>query len=275
MRTATDPGIARHLRRALLLTTLLGLAACTSNETEPDPVVSLPSAPPLAPAPTRERVRAQIDLAEGYIDVGDLPRARAAVERALEIDSRSWEAHDVYALIYQMQGDADLAERHFRIAQRAAPGASRVSNDYGVFLYQQGRYDEAVAQLRRAANNPDSGNRPVAYENLGLASLAAGDRTEARNAFARAVMLEGRMAVSLLELAELAFEDADYAQSANWYRRYRDVVQRQTPRSLLLGARLARRSGDTNAEASYALQLRNLYPLSDEYRRYKEGAADG
>ena len=238
-------------------------------------MVTLPPAPPLEPAPTADRVRAQVDLAEGYLDVGDLARARATVERALELDPRSWEAHDVYALIYQLQGDADLAERHFRLALRSGPDSSRVHNDYGVFLYQQERYGEAVRQLRRAADNPDSGNRPVAFENLGLASLAAGDRTEARNAFARAVMLEGRMSISLLELAELAYEDADFAQSANWYRRYRDVVTRQTPRSLWLGVRLARRAEDANAEASYALQLRNLYPLSDEYRLYREGVVDG
>lgn len=275
MRTATDRGCVRRGRHSVLLATLLCVVACSSTPAETEPVVTLPPAAPLEPAPTPERVRAQIELAEGYIDVGDLARARATVERALELDARSWEAHDLYGRIYQLQGDAALAERHFRLALRAAPGSSRVRNDYGVFLYQEGRYGEAVEQLRRAADDPDSGNRPVAFENLGLASLAAGDRTEARNAFSRAVMLEGRMSISLLELAELAFEDADYAQSANWYRRFRDVVGRQTPRSLWLGVRLARRADDADAEASYALQLRNLYPYSEEYQLYREGAADG
>lgn len=259
----------------MLIGALLTLGGCNSAAPETEPVVTLPPSAPLEPAPTPERVRAQLDLEEGYIEVGDLKRARATVERALGLDPGNWEAHGLNGRIYQLQGDAELAERQFRLAVRAAPDASRVRNDYGVFLYQQGRFADAVEQLRRAAADPDSGNRPVAFENLGLASLAAGDRTEARNAFARAVMLEGRMAVSLLELAELAFEDADYAQSASWYRRYREVVGRQTPRSLWLGIRLARRANDADAEASYALQLRNLYPYSDEYRLYREGGEDG
>ncbi|MEE4299968.1 MAG: type IV pilus biogenesis/stability protein PilW [Pseudomonadales bacterium] len=273
-RTATERRGVRLGLGTLLLCTLFGLTACNSSP-QTDSVVTLPPSAPLEPAPKPERVRAQVELAEGYIEVGDLKRARATVERALELDPRSWEAHDLYGRIYQLQGDAELAERHFRLALRAAPDASRVRNDYGVFLYQQARYDDAVEQLRHAADDPDSGNRPVAYENLGLASLAAGDRAAARAAFARAVMLEERMAISLLELAELAFDDADYAQSATWYRRYRAAVGRQTPRSLWLGVRLARLVDDADAEASYALQLRNLFPYSEEYRRYREGIGGG
>ena len=275
MRRATDRRAARRGSLLVLLAAALLLVSCRGADREPEAVVTLPPSPPLEPASRSERLRAQLDLADGYIEVGDLARARTAVDRALELDGRSWEAHDLYGRIYQLQGDAELAEEHFRIAVRAAPGESRVRNDYGVFLYQQSRYADAVEQLRRAAADPDSGNRPVAYENLGLASLAAGDRTEARNAFARAVMLDARRAVSLLELAELAFEDEDYAQSASWYRRYRDVAARQTPRSLWLGVRLARLARDADAEASYALQLRNLYPYSQEYRRYQEAYGDG
>lgn len=274
MRTRADRAGGRRGLGTLMLCALFALSGCNSDPST-DPVVSLPTTAPLEPASTPERVRAQLDLAEGLIEVGDLTRARATVERALELESRNWEAHDLLGRIYQLQGDVDLAEDHFRRAVRVAPEAARVHNDYGVFLYDQQRYAEAVEQLRRAAEDPDSGNRPVAYENLGLASLAAGDREEARAAFARAVMLDQRMAISLLELAELAFDDADFAQSANWYRRYLDVVGRQSPRSLWLGVRLARLADDADAEASYALQLRNLFPYSDEYRRYREELGDG
>ncbi|MDZ7824747.1 MAG: hypothetical protein U5R48_00300 [Gammaproteobacteria bacterium] len=51
--------------------------------------------------------------------------------------------------------------------------------------------------------------------------------------------------------------------------RFRDLARR-TPASLWLGIRLARVAENVDAEASYALQLRNLYPLSEEYRLYRE-----
>jgi type IV pilus assembly protein PilF len=263
------------LRAVALLLVAVLLVGCRGAEQEPEPVVTLPSSPPLRPASTPERLRAQLDLAEGYIEAGDLARARAAIERALEFDSRSWEANDLFGRIYQQQGEAGLAERHFRLALRQDSDNARVHNDYGVFLYQQRRYGDAVEQLRRAVADPDNPQRPVAYENLGLASLAIGDRDQARSAFGRAVMLQARMPVSLIELAELAYDDAEYAQSSDWYRRYREITGRQTPRGLWLGIRLARLAQDADAEASYALQLRNLYPFSDEYRDYRETVADG
>jgi type IV pilus assembly protein PilF len=47
------------------------------------------------------------------------------------------------------------------------------------------------------------------------------------------------------------------------------VSTQPTPRSLLLGIRIARATGDRDNEASYALQLKGLYPESDEYRTYQ------
>ena len=250
------------------------LGGCASNNAEPEPVVALPPSAPLKPAPMAARIKAQLDLADGYIAVGDAARARPALERALELDSRNSTTHDLFGRLYQMQGDAELAEHHFRIAVRSDGSNARARNDYGVFLYQQGRYPDAVEQLARAADDPDSPSRPVAYENLGLASLKAGDRSGARSAFTRAVMLDRRMPISLLELAEISFMDGEFENSANWYQRYRGVASRQSARSLWLGVRLARAAGNKDQEASYALQLKNLFPLSAEYQSYR-GSVDG
>ena len=251
------------------------LGGCASNDSDPEPVVTLPPSAPLQPAPMEERIKAQLDLAEGYIAVGDASRARPALDRALELDPRNSTTHDLFGRLYQMQGDAERAERHFRMAVRADGSDARVRNDYGVFLYQQGRYADAVEQLERAAEDPDSPSRPVAYENLGLASLKAGDRRGARSAFTRAVMLERRMPISLLELAEISYLDDELEASADWYQRFRGVAPRQSARSLWLGVRLARATGNEDQEASYALQLKNLFPLSDEYRNYRETFGGG
>lgn len=251
--------VGRVLTGALCLALL---AACASETTGP----TRASAP--------ERLRAHLDLANGYYETGDLARAKKPLEFALEIDPRSWEANNLLGRIYQREGEVDLAERHFRIAVRSAPDNARVRNDFGVFLYQQQRYGDAREQLRVAVEDPDNPLRSVAYENLGLASLAVGDRAAAREAFARAVTLDPRTATSLLELALLAFGDGEFGEAARWYDRYRNVA-RQSPRSLWLGIRLARLAGDDDALASYALQLRNLYPYSDEYRLYRESVADG
>ncbi len=240
-------------------------------------VAGCAGAPPAGPGERgtpEERVRAHLDLAEGYLETGDLNRAKRPLERAEQINPRSWETQSMRARIHALEGEADLAERHFRQAIRLGPNQPRVRNDFGVFLFDQGRYREAVEQLTRAVADPDNPHRAVAYENLGLANLQVEARSEARHAFNRAIMLRERMPVSLLELAELAFDDLDYAQAATYFDRYR-ALARQTPRSLWLGIRLARVFENDDAEASYALQLRNLYPSSAEYLRYQESMRGG
>ena len=235
------------------------------------------SVPPTGPGEAgtpQERLRAHLDLAEGYLETGDLNRAKRPLDRAEQINSRSWEVQSLRARIYQLEGDPENAERHFRLAVRYGGNESRVRNDYGVFLYQQGNYEEAVNQLTRAVEDSGNPQRAVAYENLGLASLRVGARTEARNAFNRATMLRERMPVALLELAEMAFDDSDFAQASTYYDRFR-AMTRQTPRSLWLGIRLARVFDNADAESSFALQLRNLYPSSTQYLEYRESVHGG
>jgi len=235
------------------------------------------SAPPTGPGEAgtpQERLRAHLDLAEGYLETGDLNRAKRPLERAEQINSRSWEVQGLKARIFQLEGDPENAERHFRLAVRHGGNEPRVRNDFGVFLYEQGNYEEAVRQLSRAVEDPGNPQRAVAYQNLGLASLRIGARTEARNAFNRATMLRERMPVAVLELAEMAFDDSDFPQASIHYDRFR-AMSRQTPRSLWLGIRLARVFDNRDAEASYAMQLRNLYPSSSQYLEYRESVRGG
>lgn len=256
---------SREILLATVVAALLTLSGCASAP---------PNTGPGEVGTIEERLRAHLDLARGYLETGDVNRAKRPLERAEELAPRSWEAQTLRARILAQEGDFELAERHFRQAIRYAGDEPRVRNDFGVFLYERGRFEEAVEQLTEAVEDPSNPQRAIAYENLGLAQLRVGARTEARNAFNRAIMLRERMPVSLLELAELAFEDSDFPQATTYFDRFR-AMSRQTPRSLWLGIRLARVFGNVDAEASYALQLRNLYPQSAEYLRYQESLRDG
>ena len=64
--------------------------------------------------------------------------------------------------------EPDLAEDAFRRARRYGAEQAEVQNDYGVFLYRQARYEDAVVALRRAAEDADFLPAPW-HENLGLA----------------------------------------------------------------------------------------------------------
>ena len=98
-------------------------------------------------------------LAEAYIPQGyychvaptdAFPRARAAAERALEIDPDLSEARSVIAMIAgSYERDLDRAEREARAAIARSPNYARARQALAETLTVQGRFDEAIREVRR------------------------------------------------------------------------------------------------------------------------------
>lgn len=215
------------------------------------------------PAVAEKRVQAQLDLARGYLENRDYSRARAPLNRALEIDPRSVEGHVLMAVLLQGEGEMALAEQHYKLALRHEPNDSQALNNYASFLYRQQRYDEALGLLRELVKDTEYPARSQAYENLGLAELIAGDREAARQAFIRALNLNFAQPRSSLELARLSYSDGNFELAHEYYEAFR-VRARQSPRSLCMGMKISEALGDSDQRASYALALQNLYPESAE-----------
>lgn len=218
------------------------------------------------PAPKDEQLQAHLDLARGYLERRDWNRARDPLKRALEIAPRSADAHVFMAVLHQAQDEPEHAEEWYRRALRYEPRHSMALNNYGSFLYSQGRYEEALRPLREVVKDTSYRGRAQAHENLGLAELKVGNVERAQAAFERALSFNTVQPRSALELAFLAFERGDIADAGGYYDIYRQRA-RQTPRSLCLGLRLARATGDTDQRASYEIALRNMFPDSAEAKR--------
>lgn len=220
----------------------------------------------------QQALRDYVQLAAGYYAADDMVNAKRHVDNALEIDSRSAEAHNVRALIHQREGETELAGETFRDAIRFDPSNSRVRNNYAAFLYGQEEYQQAFEQLQVVADDTEYESRPLAFQNLGLAAHAAGHRDEAREAFQRALRLDNSLHRSSLMLAEMAFEDGLFADAREHYRQF-EVSSGfnnapQTPRSLWLGIRLEWRFDNDAAAREYADRLQQQYPDSEQYRMY-------
>ncbi len=223
----------------------------------------------LEPASADERLEAHLNVVRGYLRNGDTQRARAPLNRAAEIAPNNWEVLMLSATLYDMEGEYLLADEHYRRALRVDRNNPRLNNNYGAFLYKRGRLDEAMVALERAAADPDYEGRALAALNLGLVALAAGKTEQARASFERAVNIDDSVARAHLELAAMAFDRGEYDVALRHFISFRTRA-RHTPRTLLLGIRIAHAVGDNDSEASYALQLKNLFPDSDEYRIYRE-----
>lgn len=96
-----------------------------------------------------------------------------------------------------------------------------------------------------------------------MCALRIQDRNRAMEFFRKALETKSDFPVALFHLADLSEQRDEITKAQAYYKRF-IAVSIQTPTSLWLGVRLAKRTGDKNAEASYTLVLRSKFPESDE-----------
>jgi tetratricopeptide (TPR) repeat protein len=166
---------------------------------------------------------------------GDLPRARAAFERSLEIDSTnvktllnlgrvlldqgnandalsrvgsaaaldtgSAEVRRMMGRVQVALGQPDSAIASYRVALSIDPSDSWSMNNLGLILIDQGRYDEALPPLARAVElRPES---PAFANNLGVALERTGHTTAAADAYRAALKSDSTYTKASVSLARV------------------------------------------------------------------------
>lgn len=246
------------LRAALSILTLLLLAGCVSGGV----------GDPLASRQGRvEAGRAYVQLGLGYLQQGLTEQAKAPLAKALTLNDRDADAHAALALVFQAQGEPILAEEHFLQALAQRPNDTRIRNNYGSFLYAQGRFSQAEQVFRQAGADTLYPERSRVFENLGLTAMKLGRPEQAREYLEKALQLNPRQPRALLEMAELSYENRHYVPARDYYDRFSQLSDPQA-RSLLLGSRLARVFAEPAVVAELGQQLQRLYPGTPEYQQY-------
>ncbi|MDC1288163.1 type IV pilus biogenesis/stability protein PilW [Gammaproteobacteria bacterium] len=226
-------------------------------------------------AASPDRVLEQrVSLARQYIGERNWDAAKRNLKAAVEIDDSNAEVYEAFALVYQSTGEFELAEENFKRAIQLDKNLSRARNNYAAFLYSQERYQEAEVQLEVVITDTLYDARPQAFLNLGLCRLRLFDPRGAEEAFLRTLAMESRNSIALLEVATLRLDAGDSRNASLYYDEYRKLVRQQSARGLWFGIRLARVSGDTDAESSFALALSNRYPNSSEYEAYQRSLSE-
>ncbi|MFT7221353.1 MAG: type IV pilus assembly protein PilF [Candidatus Azotimanducaceae bacterium] len=220
-------------------------------------------------AEASEMLQRQLDLGIGYLRNRDYRRAKEILNRALEIDPKNATVHATFGLLFQLEGEPDLAEEYFSSAIRFDPSSAQARNSYGAFLFAEKRYEEAVVQLKEASENRFYPNRSTVFENLGVSYVRLDEVSSADYAFTRAVQLNPTQPRALLELADIRFDQQQYVESRSLHSRHSKVAPNSAKR-LWLCVKLARVFRDYNEEASCAQALEGIFPASEEYLQYKE-----
>lgn len=224
-----------------------------------------------------DALRKYTDLGLTYIQSGNTLDAMPPLKRALEIDPKSANVHAALAMLFQIEKDHLLAEKHFHKALQYSSGVNktRIRNNYASYLFRSERLIDACEQLEQASQDAFYEKRSQVFENLGVCYQRLGKNAQALASYERAVNIDDSRARALLESSFLHFQNNDVKDSEQYYSSYQRLVRYRivshTPKSLWLGIQLSRLSADKNAEASYALKLRNMFPDSPENKDILKG----
>ena len=250
----------KHPFRVLAsIVTILFLAACsTTPTTEPE-------------VPENVLASQYIRLGIGYMQEGKFELALTRLERALVLDPKSAEAHEVLGILHERLNQHDQAEDHFKRALELDPKFSRARTNYGSFLCRRGRPEEAEEQFRRAVENPLYENPEIAYTNAGLCMYQVDNLDKAEDNLRRALQINPRVPVALLRMADITYRTDRYLPARAYFQRYTEVGT-QTAESLWLGFRIENELGDWDSASKYAMLLEANFPDSREVRLLQESS---
>lgn len=219
------------------------------------------------PASDNEAAIANMNLGAGYLRQGNMELAIERLQRALAQDPKLVQAHTTIALAYDLIGNLEEAESHFKRATELDSTDGAAANGYAAFLCTHGnRWAEARPYFRRAADDTKYGTPEVALTNAGVCARDAGELEAAEESFRAALMRNPRFADALLNMLELTYQRGEYLQARAFMQRYLDV--RPATASVLLMCVNAERALNNAAGADRcAAQLRSGFPGAPELQQ--------
>lgn len=217
----------------------------------------------------KKSLELHVQMALGYIDKGNRESARHHLLKAFDLDKDNATATGAMAMLYQIEGEPVLAEEQFKLALKRDKNSTQTRNNYGAFLFNQKRYEEAFDQFELAAADLAYANRAEALNNVGRTALKLGKTARAQAVFEHATILQKNNPEAYIELADITFHKNEYADAKKYLDLY-EAANQHSSRSLMLGIRLEKVFGNKDKEASLAIRLKNKFPYSKEYLEYKQ-----
>ncbi len=242
--------VARLLQCMGLLVWLL-LVGCVSQQAQDRDAKNI-----------KDRAQAHTDLGAGYLQQRQLEVALEEFSLAVQIDPTYGAAYNGLGLVYSALGQDTKAEQNFKKALLIDPNNSESHNNYGSFLCARKRYDESVKEFLAAVRNPLYATPAVAYTNAGICSGLKQDTQAAESYLQKALQIDPLLNTAAYQLALIQFNRNESVLAKKTLQNV--VMNRPTPDILWLSIQIARTLGNQDEVSGFTLQLRRLYPESEQ-----------
>lgn len=215
------------------------------------------------------RARAHTDLGAAYYQQNKLEIALAEFNHAIQIDPDYAQAYNGLGLVYAALNEDAKADASFKKAIQIQPNSSESHNNYGSFLCSRNRYDESIAHFLEAVKNPLYGTPNIAYANAGICSARKNDVKNAEIYLNKALQIQPLTHSAATQLAELQYKRGDARTAQKTLQNA--LLSSPSAETLWLGIKIERVLGGKDNISSYALQLRQQYPDSEQTRLLLSG----
>lgn len=259
----------RRLAPALVLAALALLAGCATTDDGA-------SAEPRSTEQTETDRRAQLrlELAAAYFGRGQPATALDELRAALAARPDLPEAFNLRGLVFASLGENRLAEDSFKRALQLRARDGDTLHNYGWFLCQNGRYDEAQAQFQAALAQPQYTGTARTLLGQGVCQARAGRWAEAERTLSRSFELDPSSPATAFNLGEVLYRRGEYERARFYVRRVNAQAEVSNAQSLWLAARIERRIGNLPGADDFGRQLRERFPESPEALRLQRGQFD-
>jgi type IV pilus assembly protein PilF len=220
------------------------------------------------------RARVRLELAAAYFARGQANTALDEIKLALAAKPDLSEAFNLRGLVYAGLGEVALADQSFQRALQLSPRDGDALHNYGWFLCQQRRFDDADRQFAAALVAPQYTEVPRSLMAQGLCQARAGRWQDAERSLGRSFELDPSNSSAAFAYAEVLYRRGEYERARFYVRRINGQPDQSNAQSLWLAARIERRMGNLPGVQDFGRQLRERFPDSAEARLLQRGEFD-
>ncbi|MFM4647854.1 type IV pilus biogenesis/stability protein PilW [Aeromonas bivalvium] len=250
-------------RKLILVAALCALSGCVTETSYVGPNSTQREVGPDLKAAAQTR----LDLGIQYLRQGNAEQAKFNLDKALQYDPGNPQIQIGFAYFFQQVQDFKAAEASYRKALAMDPTNADAMNNYGAFLCNRGRFDEADQAFNQAIAQPDYVKIADTYENAALCALQDNRKDKASEYYHLALGYNPRDPGLLLDLAELSMKDDKLTDAQDYLVRYAAVAE-ENEQSLWLRLRLAQSMDKPALLHQFGTELVQRFPSSPQAKRY-------